>query len=259
MGRLVNSWQDLCACGMPKNRYAKECHACHLAHRRDTCRCGKPKYKTKPLCRDCTHTRDFCACGNTKDKRAQVCTICRQQEPPDKRCLGCGEVFPIETYRLRPDGHGGYKRRSRCPECEKKEQNVRHARNPEHYKALKQRTRQKEKERRQNDPAFDHQYKVKQWKRFWVKQGYDADMLLAYMEEQGWRCEICNTPLDFSSKAIDHDHSTGKFRGMLCSHCNMGLGLFKDNITFLQQAIAYLQNTPRTGGVKEPDHDRTVQ
>ena len=39
---------------------------------------------------------------------------------------------------------------------------------------------------------------------------------------------------------MDHNHETGKFRGMICHHCNRGLGNFKDNINTLQAAIKYL-------------------
>lgn len=41
---------------------------------------------------------------------------------------------------------------------------------------------------------------------------------------------------------MDHNHQTGKFRGMLCNHCNRGLGNFKDNIENLENAILYLKN-----------------
>lgn len=40
---------------------------------------------------------------------------------------------------------------------------------------------------------------------------------------------------------MDHNHNSGKFRGMLCHHCNRGLGNFKDNINTLQAAIEYLR------------------
>lgn len=51
------------------------------------------------------------------------------------------------------------------------------------------------------------------------------------------KCEICknNYPL-----AVDHCHSSGIIRGMLCTNCNNGLGRFKDSVENLQNAINYL-------------------
>lgn len=56
-------------------------------------------------------------------------------------------------------------------------------------------------------------------------------------------CAICSG--DFSGCKdgvghIDHDHTTGKIRGVLCSNCNMGLGMFKDKKELLMKAISYL-------------------
>lgn len=52
-------------------------------------------------------------------------------------------------------------------------------------------------------------------------------------------CKICNTQM--LSLNVDHCHTTGKVRGLLCKECNLGLGLFKDNPNNLQKAILYLQ------------------
>jgi hypothetical protein len=41
---------------------------------------------------------------------------------------------------------------------------------------------------------------------------------------------------------IDHDHNTGKFRGILCSRCNNGLGFFNDSIEGLENALKYLRS-----------------
>ena len=51
------------------------------------------------------------------------------------------------------------------------------------------------------------------------------------------KCDICKTE---SKTVLDHDHDTLKFRGWLCSRCNTGIGLFKDDTKIMQDAINYL-------------------
>ncbi len=62
--------------------------------------------------------------------------------------------------------------------------------------------------------------------------------------KQGGRCKICKRHQTQLSKrlAVDHDHITGKVRGLLCTNCNTGLGMFKDNPENLSEAIKYLQH-----------------
>lgn len=62
------------------------------------------------------------------------------------------------------------------------------------------------------------------------------------LKSQNYKCAICgidrnNYKREFS---IDHCHNTGKIRGLLCTNCNTGIGMFKDNITTLHSAIKYL-------------------
>jgi hypothetical protein len=68
---------------------------------------------------------------------------------------------------------------------------------------------------------------------------------------QNGLCAICKKPADvkYTGKRgqgnvkklhIDHDHETGKLRDLLCHHCNLGLGNFKDDIDNLFSAIDYL-------------------
>ena len=56
-------------------------------------------------------------------------------------------------------------------------------------------------------------------------------------------CAICKIHKSLSAKglAVDHDHKTGIVRGLLCINCNNGLGRFKENIKFLENALQYLK------------------
>lgn len=58
-------------------------------------------------------------------------------------------------------------------------------------------------------------------------------------------CEICGRAawLELRAFALDHDHTTGKFCGWLCSPCNTALGLLGDSREVLEKAIAYLGRT----------------
>ena len=60
---------------------------------------------------------------------------------------------------------------------------------------------------------------------------------------QNNRCAICNKEFNENLKAyVDHNHSTNKIRGLLCSKCNSLLGFADDDIEILQNAIKYLTN-----------------
>lgn len=63
---------------------------------------------------------------------------------------------------------------------------------------------------------------------------------LMYSKQEG-RCLICGT--FYNKLNIDHCHTTGKVRGLLCTLCNTGLGSFKDNSSLLGRAILYLKET----------------
>ena len=66
----------------------------------------------------------------------------------------------------------------------------------------------------------------------------DIDGLIQVQEEL---CAICHLA---TPKVIDHDHSTGEVRGLLCSPCNLLLGCAKDNPATLSAAIQYLAEPP---------------
>ena len=68
-----------------------------------------------------------------------------------------------------------------------------------------------------------------------------ADYQKMFDEQQGV-CKICNES-DINNKklAVDHCHTTGKIRGLLCGSCNRGLGYFRDNEDLLIKAATYLK------------------
>ena len=78
---------------------------------------------------------------------------------------------------------------------------------------------------------------------------YDVDWN-ELLEQQDFRCAICGTDDPMSpgrsrngsgSFHLDHDHETGRARGLLCSRCNRGIGWFNDNPTWLRIAADYLE------------------
>lgn len=132
-----------------------------------------------------------------------------------KKCKTCNIKQNIETnfyishkYKNKPIYS------SECKECSKK-------RTIEYGK--------KNKEKRRN-AAIKHRYGI-------TNKDYDE-----LLEKQNNLCAICKSNLNSKRKFdIDHCHSSGKVRGLLCSLCNTGLGKFRDNIDFLNEAINYLR------------------
>lgn len=80
------------------------------------------------------------------------------------------------------------------------------------------------------------------------RYGITFEEATALLEGQGNACAICRVPLTLDNRdkpagehsAIDHCHTGGQVRGILCMHCNQGLGKFRDNPDLLRAAIEYL-------------------
>ena len=68
------------------------------------------------------------------------------------------------------------------------------------------------------------------------------------IEQQQGKCAIClsSDPGGNGQWHVDHNHKTGEIRGMLCHHCNIGLGMFKDNPNLLLAAEVYLSHNPQS-------------
>lgn len=67
-----------------------------------------------------------------------------------------------------------------------------------------------------------------------------SDDNLKKLKNEFLNCQICGKNEDL---VVDHDHDTNIVRGILCNHCNRGLGHFLDNNKLLEAAINYIKNT----------------
>ena len=110
----------------------------------------------------------------------------------------------------------------------------------------------KAKEYREKNKKAIKEYREKNkeqiaiYKKEWnlKKYGLSLEDYNNMLDEQNHKCKLCLTSfttLISKNIHIDHCHTTNKVRGVLCLHCNTGLGYFKDNTRTLTKAINYLQ------------------
>lgn len=107
----------------------------------------------------------------------------------------------------------------------------------------KEKTKALQKKWRRDNLAYDkirqraHQLKS--------KYGITETDYLEILQEQRGVCKICGTTKvggKWKVFHIDHDHQTGKIRGLLCTNCNRGLGLLGDTFESIEKAYLYMKN-----------------
>lgn len=156
----------------------------------------------------------------------------RTPAPPGlKTCRRCDAAKPLEAFHASARSTDG--RGSRCADC---------------VRVLNEAQRHK---RRANGKAtaYDRErhralYASVVLRRFGMTLA-DYDRLLA---QQGGGCAVCGATADPERSrhghpkalALDHDHNTGRVRGLLCGSCNKGLGHFHDRVDLLEAAARYL-------------------
>jgi hypothetical protein len=77
------------------------------------------------------------------------------------------------------------------------------------------------------------------------KYGLTQDDYDRMLKQQNGCCSICQRPATSSRHGrlhVDHCHASGQVRGLLCHHCNYGIGVFKDNPKWMRRAAAYVEN-----------------
>ena len=107
-------------------------------------------------------------------------------------------------------------------------------------KEYREDNQEKLKQYRQNNPEIRKNSRLK------YEFGITLELYDEMFEKQNGVCDICGLPETkvirgkIVSLAVDHDHETGKIRGLLCHSCNVSLGGFKDSPELLISAIGYL-------------------
>lgn len=142
-----------------------------------------------------------------------------------KICKTCGETKPVEEFKPK---------RLICHVCYRRKQKKWYEDNKE----------------RINTEANEN------WHSLTPKEKHRSKITLRFKKSDRWFdelwhlqnecCAICKEtePGGKGSWHTDHDHATGEVRGFLCNRCNTGLGMFRDNDTFLSSAISYLAFPP---------------
>lgn len=170
-----------------------------------------------------------------------------------KFCTVCQTHQPISNYHKQAKAKDGLQ--FRCKDCDKKYHNARYLRDKEKINqqtkawkaANKEKALAKGREWREKNKE-----KVKGYQRISNLRknfGISVEEYEKRFKEQNGVCAICEQPETYihtqtgkpARLAVDHCHTTGKVRKLLCKSCNNGLGLFRDLPMLLEKAAAYLR------------------
>lgn len=154
---------------------------------------------------------------------------------PTKRCSKCGKSKPLSEFlMLRPRGRRSH-RNCYCRPCAYAIGRERVAKDPE-----AERLRLCHWQRKKRCGATQEDYE-----RMTAKQGG----MCACCGQPEPRKRPDGQPYDLS---LDHDHKTGKLRGLLCSKCNLMIGYSRDNPAYLRAGAEYLDRDQKDDKSQNP-------
>jgi len=177
-----------------------------------------------------------------------------------KKCLKCKKVKPIlEFYedKTRKDGYQSW-----CKNCCREWSRNYYLKNKESCLARSKKYVQEHPENCKKNLSksyYKHHEKNRTQKKTYYYKHKDRDRELKLkrkfnlsldeydkmFQEQDGCCAICGIHQSELKKAlcVDHNHKTEKIRGLLCSNCNLAIGILKHNTGILHNAILYLEKT----------------
>ena len=154
-----------------------------------------------------------------------------------KICKTCKVEKSVSEYSIAQKagtmGKDGYMRntiiyKTSCKECYKKK-------SLERYHKLSSGEKQaRASKNSSNNPEYRKAYKLKN------KYGLTTEEFSAMVLDQNNKCKICDG--EMSPPQVDHDHTTGKVRSLLCRACNTSLGLLREDPQILRNMISYIHD-----------------
>lgn len=175
-------------------------------------------------------------CGSPKRGVAGVNTLCSPCviKAGVKVCSMCLESKPLDEFHRAKNKLAG--RHTKCRPCHAATVKTQRDRDPESFREATRRYYVK------NPEARRERHLIR-------KYGLMTDEFDSMLQEQNGECGLCFQPLEIGTRRthVDHDHLTGKVRGILCHHCNTGLGNLQDDPDLLLRAALYVL-AAREGG-----------
>ena len=173
--------------------------------------------------------------------------------PKTKKCSKCGEIKGVEKFSKNKNTKDGYT--YFCKMCVRRYQERYWAEHPGKQKEAQDKWYSRHREQQKIKKRETYKRSPEYWS-LWLKNGgKDKVMLRKYnitaddrkkiFKSQLERCAICHTKDPAGGKGngwvIDHNHITGRVRGILCNRCNVGIGFLKDDLSILRSAADYLE------------------
>lgn len=146
--------------------------------------------------------------------------------PRPKICKGCGQSLLATTEYFYEQEKGKDGLNAKCKQCERK-RSRKYAISDKGKKVRKEYVQSEHGKAENRKLHLKHAYNIT-----------DKQHLQMYTDQDGC-CKICKKAMPYSEIVTDHDHKTGKVRGLLCSYCNIRLRSLDDS-DFLQAAVIYL-------------------
>ena len=149
----------------------------------------------------------------------------------NRTCKLCNEYKDISNFQ--PQGY-------QCRECRNKKQRAYWAALPEDVRTTRQMG--VEYQRKYREINSERVKELSRKTHIMRKFGITIEEYDAMSSAQNGVCAICENPCATGYKlAVDHNHTTGKIRALLCKNCNTAIGLLKENTDTMTKAIKYLE------------------